>query len=46
MVGDRVDNDIDPAQKHGFQTWLLSSAGTEKNAGNWKQLGEFLAYSV
>jgi len=46
MVGDRVDNDIDPAQKHGFQTWLLSSTDTEKNAGNWKQLSEFLAYSV
>lgn len=46
MVGDRVDNDIEPAQKHGFQTWLLSSTDMEKNSGNWKQLGEFLACSV
>jgi FMN phosphatase YigB (HAD superfamily) len=27
MVGDRFDNDIEPAQKYGWRTWQLASAG-------------------
>jgi putative hydrolase of the HAD superfamily len=46
MVGDRPDNDIDPARKHGFQTWLLSGTTADKTSGSWQKLGEFLACSV
>lgn len=27
MVGDRLDNDIEPARRFGWQTWMLSAAG-------------------
>jgi FMN phosphatase YigB (HAD superfamily) len=39
MVGDRADNDIEPAQAFGWQTWQLHSAPTEEGAaaGDWKQ---------
>jgi FMN phosphatase YigB (HAD superfamily) len=43
VVGDRLENDIDPAKAQGFQTWhLTTEPGKGPNAGNWKQLGEFL----
>jgi FMN phosphatase YigB (HAD superfamily) len=40
MVGDRLDNDIEPAKVHGWQTWHLSVSPTEgnPNAGGWSQL--------
>lgn len=39
MVGDRLDNDLGPAQALGWQTWLLTQAvGDGKQAGNWAQL--------
>jgi FMN phosphatase YigB (HAD superfamily) len=42
MVGDRVDNDIAPANAAGWQTWQLSTtAGV--GAGDWGRLGEFIA---
>jgi FMN phosphatase YigB (HAD superfamily) len=43
MVGDRLDNDIEPARAQGFQTWQMTAEPAKgPNAGNWKQLGEFL----
>jgi FMN phosphatase YigB (HAD superfamily) len=29
MVGDRMDNDIAPAEAHGWQTWQLATPGNE-----------------
>lgn len=34
MVGDRRDNDIEPAQAHGWRTWTLGSEGD----GDWARL--------
>ncbi len=34
VVGDRRDNDIDPARAQGFQTWWLN----ESQEGNWQAL--------
>jgi len=43
MVGDRVDNDIEPAAAFGWQTWQIArSPGRATNAGSWRQLREFL----
>lgn len=40
MVGDRLDNDLTPAQAHGWQTWHLraSPTGGGPGAGDWRQL--------
>jgi FMN phosphatase YigB (HAD superfamily) len=40
MVGDRLDNDIAPAQAYGWQTWQLTPLPTEDDgsAGDWNQL--------
>ena len=40
MVGDRLDNDIEPAKVHGWQTWHLSVSPTKdgRSAGGWSQL--------
>jgi FMN phosphatase YigB (HAD superfamily) len=40
MVGDRLDNDIEPAKVHGWQTWHLSASHTEdgQSAGGWDLL--------
>ena len=46
MVGDRLDNDIEPAQLQGFQTWHLNPSSPEKQSGNWEKLREFLVLSV
>jgi putative hydrolase of the HAD superfamily len=46
VVGDRYNNDIEPAAAQGFQTWQLSTEPAKsENSGNWKQLGEFLSNS-
>lgn len=38
MVGDRLDNDILPAQSQGFSTWQFHTGGEAKaNAGNWTE---------
>ena len=39
MVGDRLDNDIEPALAHGWQTWQLAPLQqAASNSGNWHQL--------
>jgi FMN phosphatase YigB (HAD superfamily) len=38
MVGDRLDNDIEPAKAHGWQTWQLGAAGD----GDWAGLRQML----
>jgi len=45
MVGDRPDNDIEPAETQGFQTWLLSAAPFPgKHAGGgWPALDRHLS---
>ena len=37
MVGDRLDNDIEPARAHGWRTWHLTAAGN----GNASDRGGF-----
>lgn len=37
MVGDRLDNDIEPARMFGWQTWQLAGGGVT-GAGNWRDL--------
>ena len=39
MVGDRLDNDIEPAQAHGWQTWQLGPAAD----GDWAALARSVA---
>jgi FMN phosphatase YigB (HAD superfamily) len=45
MVGDRLDNDIEPARAHGWQTWQLTPAGkgNAKNSGSFRELCAVLA---
>jgi putative hydrolase of the HAD superfamily len=38
MVGDRPDNDIEPARAHGWQTWQLVSTKQTGPSGNWREL--------
>lgn len=42
VVGDREDNDIEPARAQDFPTWLLSETVAGDAAGSWPQLGEHL----
>lgn len=45
MVGDRLDNDVEPARAHGWQTWLLKpeeASGTQ-SGGSWRELLRWLA---
>jgi putative hydrolase of the HAD superfamily len=41
MVGDREDNDIDPAREQGWSTWQLTPTPVAEStdAGDWQQLG-------
>lgn len=43
MIGDRLDNDIEPARAHGWQTWHLTTkaGGTKETQG-----GDWGAFSV
>jgi FMN phosphatase YigB (HAD superfamily) len=45
MVGDRLDNDIEPARAHGWQTWHLTSMGklNAKDGGGFRELCAALA---
>jgi FMN phosphatase YigB (HAD superfamily) len=44
VVGDRLDNDIEPARRQGFATWRLTqAAGDGRVEGNWFQLARRLA---
>jgi FMN phosphatase YigB (HAD superfamily) len=45
MVGDRLDNDIEPARKFGWQTWQIAKAGVPGD-GDWRQLRVRLEKSV
>ena len=39
VVGDRLDNDVEPARAEGFLTWHLTPwPGDGVNAGTWEQL--------
>jgi FMN phosphatase YigB (HAD superfamily) len=42
MVGDRIDNDILPARRLGWQTWHLSDVAPPGDGGSWLALGETL----
>lgn len=46
MVGDRVDNDIEPARAQGWQTWRITSAPVPDTAGGWTPLGAWLDRQV
>lgn len=38
MVGDRLDNDVEPARAQGWQTWHLARANASKPGGDWTAL--------
>ena len=38
MVGDRLDNDIEPAHAQGWQTWQLVPNRQSEMSGNWRDL--------
>ena len=42
MVGDRLDNDIEPARAQGWQAWQLTSLAGGADYGDWEQLRGFL----
>ena len=42
MVGDRTDNDIEPARAQGWRVWRLGPAGADGGSGDWTALGAFL----
>jgi putative hydrolase of the HAD superfamily len=44
MVGDREDNDIEPARAQGWRTWQVTPTplAESANAGDWQQLAEYL----
>jgi putative hydrolase of the HAD superfamily len=48
MVGDRIDNDIEPATRAGWQTWRMTDENIigENHAGDWSQLHQFLRHEV
>jgi len=46
MVGDRLDNDIRPAKRQGWQTWHLSAEPTESIGGSYAQLAEWLGSEI
>jgi FMN phosphatase YigB (HAD superfamily) len=45
VVGDRLDNDVEPAETQGFQTWLLAAAplSGKRNSGGWPALHRHLS---
>jgi putative hydrolase of the HAD superfamily len=44
MVGDRLDNDIEPARAHGWQTWHLRVGPAEGGpGGTWSHLLQSIA---
>lgn len=46
MVGDRSDNDIEPARAQGWLTWHLSNSGNTVNGGDWSELMAFFDRSI
>ncbi|MFO1513606.1 MAG: HAD family hydrolase [Verrucomicrobiota bacterium] len=45
MIGDRLDNDIEPARAFGWQTWQLTSRPSAGNSGDWRDLLAWLKRS-
>jgi FMN phosphatase YigB (HAD superfamily) len=41
-VGDRIDNDIEPARLQGWHTWELTASSSGARRGNWPQLFNWL----
>ena len=41
MIGDRLDNDIDPARAQGWHTWQLLREQSSGMSGPWKALREW-----
>jgi FMN phosphatase YigB (HAD superfamily) len=46
MVGDRLDNDIEPARVFGWQTWQLVSVKQDEHSGNWRDLLAWMKLSA
>jgi FMN phosphatase YigB (HAD superfamily) len=46
MVGDRADNDIEPARTQGWQTWHLGAPGTTTSGGDWSELNLFFDRNI
>jgi FMN phosphatase YigB (HAD superfamily) len=46
MVGDRLDNDIEPARAFGWQTWQLVAAKRDAHSGNWRDLLAWMRLSA
>jgi len=42
MVGDRLDNDIEPSRRMGWQTWHLAESSVDGAGGSWLDLAEAL----
>lgn len=44
MVGDRIDNDLIPAQKHGWHTWHLNlqTGPSDYQGGDWSDLMKYI----
>ncbi len=42
MVGDRLDNDIEPSRRIGWQTWHLAESSVAGAGGSWMALAEAL----
>ena len=38
MVGDRLDNDIEPAEAHGWGAWWLNANPGARRGGSWEKL--------
>ena len=45
MVGDRADNDVEPARKFGWQAWQIAKSGSPGD-GDWKALRTHLEQVV
>ena len=46
MVGDRLDNDIEPARAQGWNTWRLQASSRGETEGDWGELREFLTANI
>jgi FMN phosphatase YigB (HAD superfamily) len=42
MIGDRLDNDVAPARKTGWRTWLFSADGEGPDRGDWRSVRRVL----
>lgn len=43
MVGDRLDNDIEPARAHGWRTWRIAPDAASASSGGWEALRRLLS---